>query len=152
MNQTKRPPTRTPRATHRFTANIGLHVNGLRALESLRSYLTAHLIDNRRGGEDLVFGRGATKPFTPSTIRNRALAAWGKASLDRICLHECRHSFASMLIEAGGNAKALQEALGHASIQMTWDKYGHMMPGGRDELRERLDSYLSERLSAAASV
>ena len=29
---------------------------------------------------------------------------------------------------------------------MTWDKYGHLMPGGRDELRERLDAYLGKRL------
>lgn len=117
----------------------------------LRGYLTDHLLDNRGGGEDLVFGRTATGAFTPSTIRNRALAAWEDAGLDPIGLHECRHSFASMLIDAGGNAKALQEALGHASIQMTWDRYGHMMPGGRESLRQTMDAYLSERLSSGAS-
>lgn len=100
----------------------------------------------------IVFGRTAADPFVPSTIRNRALAAWEAADLRPIALHECRHSFASMLIDAGGNAKALQDALGHASIQMTWDKYGHLMPGGRDELRVRLDSYLSARLSGAAKA
>ncbi len=117
----------------------------------LRGYLIDHLLDCRRGGEDLVFGRTASDPFTPSTVRNRALAAWEDAGLEPIGLHECRHSFASMLIDAGGNPKALQEALGHASIQMTWDRYGHLMPGGREELRERLDGYLSRRLGASTA-
>jgi integrase len=116
----------------------------------LRGYLTDLLLDSRRGGEDLVFGRTAEDPFVPSTVRNRALAAWETAGMEPIGLHECRHSFASMLIDAGGNPKALQEALGHASIQMTWDRYGHLMPGGREELRERLDAYLGERVGAGS--
>lgn len=84
--------------------------------------------------------------------RNRALALSEAVGHDPTVLHECRHSFPSMLIQARGNAKALQKALGHASIQMTWDRYGHMMPGGRDELRERLDSYLLTKLSAVGQA
>ena len=33
--------------------------------------------------------------------------------------------------------------MGHATIQMTFDRYGHLMPGSRDEARRRLDAYLS---------
>jgi integrase len=33
--------------------------------------------------------------------------------------------------------------MGHASIQITIDRYGHLMPGGRDEAREAIDAYLA---------
>ena len=46
------------------------------------------------------------------------------------------------LIAAGANAKAISIAMGHSSISVTYDIYGHLMPGARDELRDRLDEYL----------
>jgi integrase len=41
---------------------------------------------------------------------------------------ECRHSFASLMIAAGENPKAIQTFMGHATIQMTFDRYGHLIP------------------------
>jgi Phage integrase family len=38
---------------------------------------------------------------------------------------KCRHTFASLLIDAGENPKAIQAFMGHATIQMTFDRYGH---------------------------
>jgi len=126
-------------------------------LAVLRDYLDAHLMTTRREGSELVFGREPDLPFIPSTVRNRALEAWGESELGPIGLHECRHTFASLLIDAGANPKAIQEFMGHATIQMTFDRYGHLMPGRRDEIRSRLDSYLSlseakPDLSSASSV
>lgn len=59
-----------------------------------------------------------------------------------ISLHECRHTFASLMIAAGGNAKALSTYMGHASITITLDRYGHLMPGNENEAAARLDTYL----------
>jgi integrase len=59
-----------------------------------------------------------------------------------IGLHECRHTFASILIAAGVNAKAITAYLGHASIQTTFDLYGHLMPGNEDEAVTLADAYL----------
>jgi integrase len=47
-------------------------------------------------------------PFDPSKLTKRADRAWRNAGLERITLHECRHTFASLMIVAGVNAKALQ--------------------------------------------
>ena len=44
-----------------------------------------------------------------------------------IGLHECRHTFASLMIAAGVNAKALATYMGHSSITITLDRYGHLM-------------------------
>ena len=32
--------------------------------------------------------------------------------------------------------------MGHATVSMTFDSYGHLLPGGRDDLRSRLDAFL----------
>lgn len=47
-----------------------------------------------------------------------------------------------MLIHAGVNPKAIPEFMGHSTIEMTFDRYGHLMPGSRVEARERVDAYL----------
>src|SRR4029079_1254891 len=57
-------------------------------------------------------------------IRKRAAAAWKAAGLDGIGLHECRHTFASLMIAASCNAKALSTFMGHSSITITLDRYG----------------------------
>jgi hypothetical protein len=53
--------------------------------------------------------------------------------LEPITLHEARHTFASLMIAAGVNAKALATYMGHSSMAITYDRYGHLMPGNEDE-------------------
>jgi hypothetical protein len=43
----------------------------------------------------------------------------------------------------GVNAKAVTVLLGHSSIQITFDRYGHLFPGHEDEAAERLDAYMA---------
>lgn len=83
-------------------------------------------------------------PFRPDVIRHRAEAAWRSAKLQRITLHECRHTFASLMIAARVNAKALSEFIGHANIAITLDRYGHLMPGSHAEAAGLLDAYLRQ--------
>jgi integrase len=121
----------------------------------LRDHLTEHRMN--RNGEGLVFGRTPERPFDPSTVNNRARRAWQGAELEPIRLHECRHTFASLMIAAGVNAKALSSYLGHASITITLDRYGHLMPGSEDEAAGLLDAYLERantkaRLAAVAGA
>jgi integrase len=102
----------------------------------LRDHLLEHKLATGWEGEDLVFGRTAALPFVPSSTRNRAIASWADLELEPIGLHEARHTFASLLIDSGVNAKAVQEFMGHSTITMTFDTYGHLMPGSRDQVRE----------------
>ena len=46
------------------------------------------------------------------------------------------------MIAAGVNAKALSSYLGHSSVMITFDRYGHLMPGNEDEASALLDAYL----------
>ena len=76
-------------------------------------------------------------------MRERALKAWEAAGLDPIGLHEARHTCASLMIAAGVNPKALSAIMGHAKIAMTFDTYGHLMPGGLDEAATATNAYLA---------
>ena len=108
----------------------------------LRESLLAHKL-RQPPGRELVFGIAPNRPFAPSALTKRADTAWEEAGLERIGLHECRHTYASLMIAAGCNAKALSDYMGHASITTTFDRYGHLMPGNHEQAAELLDSYLT---------
>lgn len=115
-------------------------------LAPLAPELAAHkLRSGIRDDAALVFGSDAETPFEPSTVRRRAIAAWAAAELgdvEPIGLHEARHTFASVMIAAGVNARAIMEFMGHATITITFDRYGHIMPGARAEAAAVVDAYL----------
>lgn len=113
-------------------------------LSRLRRELIAHKLRTARDAEALVFGSSPKVPFEPSTVRRRALAAWTTTELEPIGLHEARHTFASLLIAAGVNAKALSSYMGHASVTITYDRYGHLMPGNEEEAAALADAYLEK--------
>jgi integrase len=106
----------------------------------LRRYLVEHRI-RAADVEGLVFGNGS-QPFAPTPLRKRAARAWRKAELEPITLHERRHTFASLMIAAGVNAKSLSTYMGHPNISITLDRYGHLMPGNEAEAASLLDAYL----------
>ncbi len=98
----------------------------------------------------MVFGAGES-PFRPDDVRKRADAAWKAAKLKRITLHDGRHTFASLMIAAGCNAKALSTYMGHANIAITMDRYGHLMPGNEEEAAGLLDAYLERSVTPAVT-
>ena len=116
----------------------------------LRDHLAERLIRSGRRDAELVFGTTAERPFNPSRLRRSADRAWRRAGLGRITLHECRHTFASLMIAAGVNAKALSTYMGHANIAITLDRYGHLMPGNEEEAAGLLDTYLTAQRERAA--
>ena len=68
--------------------------------------------------------------------------------MERITLHECRHTFASLMIAAGVNAKELcRSSWATPTIGITLDRYGHLMPGSEAEAADLLDAYLAAQLS-----
>lgn len=114
--------------------------------DALRVCLAKHLLQ-LGWGEGLVFGTTSADPFVMTSVAWRADHAWKAAKLERITLHECRHTFASLMIAAGVNAKALSVYMGHANIGITMDRYGHLMPGNEDEAAALLDAYLAREAS-----
>lgn len=124
----------------------------------LRRLLLEHKARTGRRGADLVFGRTAAEPFTPTHIRNRALGAWAAAAiggffrgrnagLEPIALHECRHTYVSLMADAGFKLEEIGDYVGHSSTFMV-DRYRHLIEGHEQEAAARFDRYLTERTGA----
>lgn len=100
---------------------------------TLRGMLLEHRLRQGWGGEGPVFGRERSHPFDPATVVARARAAWAAAGLTSIGLHECRRTYAAFVIAAGANAKSLSTYMGHSTITITLDRYGHLLAGNEQE-------------------
>jgi integrase len=103
--------------------------------------LIAHLA-RQSSDAGFVFAAPSGEPFDPSNAIRFAKRAWSRAKLTPLGFHDCRHTFASLMIAAGVNAKALSSYMGHSSITVTIDRYGHLMPGNERHAAELLDGYL----------
>jgi integrase len=76
------------------------------------------------------------------TLRRRVFQpALTKAKLRQVRLHDLRHTFASLLIQQGESLAYVRDQLGHSSIQVTVDVYGHLVPGGNRAAVDRLDAH-----------
>ena len=111
------------------------------------------LVELRMSGpaEGLVFPGVRTEHFPLYSLQRRVRQHWQAAGLDPIGLHECRHTFASLMIAADVNAKALSVYMGHSNIGITYDRYGHLMPGNESEAAALADAYL-ERANTKARL
>ena len=65
--------------------------------------------------------------------------------------HDLRHTHAAMLIRRGVQPKVISERLGHASIKITMDLYGYLMPGLQDSVADIFDQEHPVEDPAAAS-
>ena len=83
---------------------------------------------------------------------DRGRAAAEAAGVAPPTLHACRHGYASLMIAAGVNVKALSAFMGHANITVTLDQYGHLLPGAEDEAAGLLDGFLARQLGASTAA
>lgn len=89
--------------------------------------------------EDVVEGDIGDEPEAegPATDTAATVGADGKKTKPKYGLHALRHFRASILIEAGADPKDVQAELGHSSIQMTFDVYGHLFPDHVERSKKR---------------
>lgn len=87
-----------------------------------------------------VFGGPGGNPLDYDTFKRRV---WNPllpvASLRHRGVHQLRHSYASLLLMQGESPAYVSKQLGHASIKMTVDLYGHFIPGANRQAVDRLD-------------
>ena len=130
----------------------------------LRDHLTTLKARTGRTGHDFVFGADIYRPFAPSYLRKRAAESW-KAENERrtkeakkmgedpvllvpIGLHECRHTFVSLMHDAGLSLERIGDYVGHSSTYMT-ERYQHLLEGHEDATRRLVDEYLARADTAA---
>jgi integrase len=113
--------------------------------KELRTARKREALANGRGEvTDLVFVNETGKLISESNLRNRVFfKALAKAGLRRIRIHDLRHGFASLLLQQGESLAYVKEQMGHSSIQITVDTYGHLVPGSNRQAVAKLDDNFS---------
>jgi len=96
-----------------------------------------------KGDLDLVFPTGTGNPENHSNLLRRGLyPALRRAGLRKIRFHDLRHIFASFLIAKNVHPKRIQALLGHSTIKITMDTYGHLMSETDNEAAEHIADLL----------
>ncbi len=114
----------------------------------LTDTLKALLLERKK--ETLKKGWGEVPPWVfttetgnlldPDNFRGRVwYKLLAKAGLRHIRIHDLRHTFASLLIQNGESLAYVKEQMGHHSIKITVDTYGHLVPGGNRQAVDKLD-------------
>lgn len=112
---------------------------------SIRNELQHHLEVAVIPSDGLVFTSPKGRPLRYSNFRRRQWTpAIEKAGLSGLEIHELRHTAASLMIDQRADPKLVQTQLGHSSISITYDIYGHLFPDRLDELAARLDRLIGQ--------
>ena len=103
--------------------------------------LAEHMAMYSGPGEDaLVFPNRAGNPIHPSIFNT---AHWKPAKaqvgLDGLRFHDLRHTAVALAIAQGAHPKAIQARMGHSSVQVTLDRYGHLFPELDADIADGLD-------------
>ncbi len=119
-----------------------------RALIELRDkrLLEAYLKGRNDISEELVFRSHEGTILDPDNLYHRVfLPVLAKAGIRKIRLHDLRHTFGSLLLQNGASIVYVKEQMGHSSIQVTVDIYGHLIPGANVCFVDRLDEVSAEK-------
>ena len=110
----------------------------------MRDHLRAFAAD---GPDALVFTTNRGTPLIASSfLTNHFGPARSAAGL--VCrFHDLRHTSVALAISSGAHPKAIQSRMGHSSITVTLDRYGHLFP----ELDEGIAQSFGQELTAARS-
>lgn len=90
----------------------------------------------------LVFTTEFGQPTDPRNASRAMTIAANRAGLEGVGIHTLRHTAASTMLEAGVPLRTVSEILGHGSVQVTGDIYGHVSSEGARAAVDRLAARL----------
>jgi len=77
---------------------------------------------------DLVFSNAFGKPYLPDSITHAWVKLTRRCGLPGLRLHDCRHTYATLLLKKNVHPSVVAAQLGHASVSTTLDIYSHFVP------------------------
>jgi integrase len=95
-----------------------------------------------RKSADLIFTSTIGTPLDPGAFGRTVPKFCKEAGLGHWSIHELRHSCASLLLAMGVPLEVVSETLGHASIRVTMDVYGHLLAPARMQAAEAMPKAL----------
>lgn len=117
---------------------------------ALADELAAHVDARPPGTDTFVFAAPTGGPLRHGNFYRRFFRpAVARAGLDpRTRFHDLRHTAAALMINEGAHLLAVKERLGHSTIQVTADRYGHLFPSLEAALTTKLDDSYRAAVSA----
>lgn len=117
-----------------------------RTVTMLRTWRKAQAAERLALGVDyddhgLVFPRPDGRPFHPEAFSktfDRRVRQMGFGDLPTIRLHDLRHTWATLALEAGVDVAVVSKRLGHSSPVITWQTYQHVRKGMQTDAAERV--------------
>lgn len=85
-------------------------------------------------------------------LRGRVLQACEAAGVEPIRTHDLRHTAAALMLSVEPDRQLVMRQLGHSSIAVTVDRYGHLLPGRLEQVADKLDLMLDDTLPAGENV
>lgn len=101
------------------------------------------LIANKTVSTGYVLTNSNDRFVEPRTLQNRFKTALKKSAIEPANFHALRHTFATRCIELGFDVKSLSEILGHATVNITMNRYVHPTLELKKENMQRLSSLLA---------
>src|SRR5262245_52526962 len=124
-------------------------VGSREAAERVKRLVTAFAEGKCDISDEFVFPSEAGTPIEMNNFIQRVFRPLlTHAGLRKIRFDDLRHTFGSLLIQTGASLAYVREQMGHSSIQVTVDLYGHLIPGANISFVDRLDGLTSARQSA----
>lgn len=113
----------------------------------LRSHKAAQNAERRLSGvdwanKDLVFTNRSGGPMLPRNFDNQYQLLLRRAGLPHRRVHDLRHTAASLMLAAGIPLHIVSKTLGHTSISMTANFYGHLYDSDRQKVADVMDDFL----------
>lgn len=100
--------------------------------------------DLRLKNHNLIFAGAKGEPIDVGNLRERHFARiLTAAKLEPRRLYDLRHSYATLLLATGVDAKTVSENLGHAGVAITLSVYAHVLPSMRQKLSETVEALFS---------
>jgi integrase len=97
-----------------------------------------------------VFTNTDGKPVHPHSISQTFERIANRAGVQRIRLHDIRHTHGTLLIKAGVPIKVVSERLGHGNPAFTIDTYQHVLPGMQAEAARVFETLMKPAQPATA--
>jgi integrase len=134
---------------HRFNSPKGKRDRLVDMSKQLTDAMKLHLAQKASPTEWVFPGKDPGMPMHPVTFLGRWTKLLNQAGVTYRKPHALRHTYASLLIQNGESLAYVRDQLGHSSIKITVDTYGHLVSGANKAAVDRLDELTGRNLYAS---
>lgn len=126
---------------------LSLNEEAIRALSLQSDRRRGHLnLGNQNDLPDdaFVFTTAQGNPLDGTSVDDVLKVQCAKAGIQEVSFHKLRHTTAILMMAAGVPPSVVKDQLGHATISITVDTYGHAMPGALREASNKISGIFRE--------